>query len=125
MELLKKPDYVSNVSSVNVAFCLNGQVNVTICLAKTRNVAIVIACNRIDTPAASVRRPAFAPLRRGEPAFAPLRRGEPALVCYGVVDSPSLGCDAVDGVAIMIPARKNVSAADNRQKGQKACSINA
>jgi hypothetical protein len=115
MELLKKPDYVSNVSSVNVAFCLNGRVNVTLCLAKTRNVAIVIACNRVDTPAASMRRPAFAPLRSGEPAFA----------CYGVVDSPSLGRDAVDGVAIMTPARKNVSAADNRQKGQKACSINA
>lgn len=33
--------------------------------------------------------------------------------------------DAVEGVAIMMPARKNVSAADNRQKGQKACSTNA
>jgi hypothetical protein len=54
-----------------------------------------------------------------------LRRGGPAFTCYGVVDSPSLGCDAVEGVAIMIPARKNVSAADNRQKGQKACNMNA
>jgi hypothetical protein len=32
---------------------------------------------------------------------------------------------AVEGVAIMMPARKNVRAADRRQKGQKACSMNA
>ena len=92
--------------------------NVTLCLAKTRHVAIVIACNRIDTPAASMRRPAFACYGVVDPPSV-------AAATYGVVDSPSLGCDAVDGVAIMIPARKNVSAADNRQKGQKACSMNA
>lgn len=86
--------------------------------SETRNVAIVIACNRIDTPAASMRRPAFG-------RTATYGVVDPRFACYGAVDSPSLGCDAVDGVAIMIPARKNVSAADNRQKGQKACSMNA
>ena len=42
--------------------------------------------------------------------------------------SPSLSTatyGVVKGVAIMMPARKNVSAADNRQKGQNACSMNA
>jgi len=34
--------------------------------AEMRHILITIACNRIDTPAASVRRSAFALLRRGE-----------------------------------------------------------
>ena len=46
----------------------------------------------------------------------------------GLHVSPSLSTatyGVVKGVAIMMPARKNVSAADNRQKGQNACSMNA
>ena len=54
--------------------------------------------HRLDTPAASLRNP---------PSV--------AAATYGVVE----------GVATMMPARKNVSAADSRQKGQKACSMNA
>jgi len=76
---------------------------------------------QIDTPGAPFRR---ASVRRS--AFALLHRVvDPPLPSYGVVDPPSPCCGAVEGLATTMPARKNVSAADSRQKGQNACSMNA
>jgi len=57
------------------------------------------------------------------------KEGVPQTLCAfpqtGLHVSPSLCYGVVEGVATMMPARKKVSAADNRQKGQNACSMNA